>query len=231
MDSPLGADDSMVGALSSDERAALAAWADEADPSDGFTDKVLSAWIAERATEESRPPDDLDDRAEPAAAEQPRRSASAARTRRVVAWAATLAAAAAVMLMVRVLPRASGAEHAGGPTCNHDGDAHGPPSIARLDPAAAPEAGEPEHLALGSNAATVLARHCSPCHDSGDPDAKAGALDVFDVEQSYWWSTMSDAQLEDARDRIRAHEAATDDERRHMNAFVDAELRRRARAG
>ena len=44
MDSPLGANDGSNGGLNDDERAALAAWADDDDePSDAFTEKVLGA--------------------------------------------------------------------------------------------------------------------------------------------------------------------------------------------
>ena len=98
-------------------------------------------------------------------------------------------------------------------------------------PTPAPASAEDEPTVLGTRAGQVLAHHCSPCHDSTDSEAKPGALDVFDVKQPYWWSSMSDAQLEDASMRVGELEGSTDDDRQRMGTFVQAELRRRARAG
>jgi hypothetical protein len=229
MDSPPDVDDSPNGALSSDERAALAAWADEGDAPDGFADRVVAAYLAEQAEQE----DEFAERRASRARTEPRTTIGGGRARRAVGWIAALSAAAIVMLMVRVLPRASEVEGLDPGTCNHAEADPGAPAIARAEGQSAPQSGpsEPDHAVLGAQAAQALAHHCTPCHDSTDPDAKVGALQVFDLDQSYWWPTMSDAQLEDARGRVQELEAATDDERRHVDAFVDAERRRRAQAG
>ena len=138
------------------------------------------------------------------------------------------------MLMVRVLPRASEVEHESAVhACDaamaHEREPRDEPG--RRQPSATPRPASTEPTVLGARAVEVLAHHCSPCHDSTDPEAKAGALGVFDVEQRYWWSTMSDAQLEDASMRVSELEGSTDDERERVGAFVQAELQRRARAG
>lgn len=230
---PVGADDSPHGALSSDERAALAAWADDSDVSDGFTDDVVAAWLAEQVTVDALAGDGLGEHDDPGGSvgAEPRPTVRSGRAKRVVGWVAALSAAAVVMLMVRVLPRASEVGDAGTLAC-HAERTEGSSSPATAEPPrSSPGASTPELTLLADQAATVLAHHCSPCHDSTDPGAKAGALEVFDLDQRYWWPTMSDAQLDDARTRVRERESATDDERRRVDAFVDAELRRRARAG
>ncbi|MCX4245380.1 hypothetical protein OEB96_32440 [Paraliomyxa miuraensis] len=213
--------------MNDDERAALAAWADDDDPSDAFTEKVLCAWFAEQAgsTEEGVVE-------EPALTSEPRAAAS---RRRAVGWVGALATAAVVMLMVRVLPRASEVEretagHACAPAMAQE---RGPADERGRHEPMTPGAvsAEPESTVLGAQAGQVLAHHCNPCHDSTLPDAKTGALEVFDLDKPYWWSTMSDAQLEDASLRVRELAGSTDDERERVGTFVQAELQRRARAG
>jgi hypothetical protein len=208
MDSP--------GALSSEDRAALAAWADEGDIPDGFADRVVVAFLAEQADDE----DPAVER-EPAVTVEPRAAVGGGRLLRMVGLVAAVAAAAAVMLMVRVLPRASEVEvvsaRAPAPTDR--------PEETRTG------LQEPDAAVLGAQAATVLAQHCTPCHDSTDPDANPNALQVFDLEQPQWWLTMSDAQLEDVRTRAQELGAATDDERARVKAFVQAQLQQPAHAG
>lgn len=233
MDSP--------GALSREQRATLAAWADEGDIPPGFADRVVVAFLAERV--------DLDE--DEAVSPEPRAKVGEARLVRVVGIITAMAAAAAVMLMVRVLPRASEVEVAAARTCEHVGagrerglePSRSEPSAASAcetgaeplppEPRAEARAGRPEpNLAvLGAQAATVLAQHCSPCHDSTDFEANPNALQVFDLEQPQWWLTMSDAQLEEARTRVQQLGAATEDERRRVAAFVEVQLRQRAHAG
>jgi hypothetical protein len=247
-----GADDAL-GALSTDERAALAAWADEGDEPDGFADRVVAAMLAERIGDggEGLDVDESEGDASQAAAAEPRVAAGDGRVVRVIGLIAAFAAAAAVMLMVRVLPGAPEVEvvaDAGGemraapvrpaaqaerlPTCDHaDGGAEVPraePPVAETFPAPSPET---VIAVLGAEAGLVLAEHCMPCHDSTDPEANPGALQVYDLEQPQWWLTMSDAQLEEARTRVQQLEAASDDERRRVSAFVEARRQQLARAG
>lgn len=242
MTSPPGAEDALLGALSNHERAMLAAWADDGDVPDGFEDRVVAAMLAERLGELG------DGEGDEAAVARPRAAASEGRVVRLVGWAAAIAAAAAVMLMVRVLPRASEVEQVAeagsasepdGPSSPGEPLAPGEPSRGFEPPrgiepplvetsSASPE---PVLAVLGAAAGTVLAQHCSPCHDSTDPEAKPAALDVFDLEQPQWWLTMSDARLEEARTRVQELGAASDDERRTMDAFVEARLHRMSRAG
>jgi hypothetical protein len=153
-------------------------------------------------------------------------------------------AAAGVMLLVRVRPHASEgavavltsppaqAEPLDDPTCDHaDGSVEAPlaePPVAETFPAPLPET---MLAVLGAEAGLVLAEHCMPCHDSTDPGANPGALQVYDLDQPQWWLTMSDAQLEEARTRVQQLETASDDERRRMSAFVEARRQQLARAG
>lgn len=251
MTSPPGAEDDLLGTLSSRERSMLAAWADDGDVPDDFADRVVAAVLAERLGDG----DGAEDGAEAAVA-RTRAAASEGKVVRLVGWVAAIAAAAAVMLMVRVLPRASevgvaearrpdGAEIGAAPvqspapvepmddpTCEPvDGAAR----LPRIDspPVETPSAKLPEQAfaVLGADATLVLAQHCSPCHDSLDSEANPGALDVFDLEEPQWWLTMSDAQLEEARTRVQELGDASDDERRTLDAFVEARLRRPSHAG
>jgi mono/diheme cytochrome c family protein len=212
MTSPPGADEHL-GALTNEERAALAAWADDGDVPDGFADRVVAACVSERLAESLA--DDVDD--DVAVGSRP--AAREGRVVRLVGLCAAIAAAAAVMLMVRVLPRAS--------EVDVQLAAAGEPS--RVEPAPTEPAAEAD--AIAAEAALVLAQHCSPCHDSTDPGAQPAALQVFDVEQPRWWILMSDAQLEEARLRVQELEAATDDDRRKLDAFAAARRRPPAHAG
>lgn len=236
MTSPPGAEDELLGTLSSRERSMLAAWADDGDVPDDFADRVVAAYLAE-ADEDPE-----------ATVARPRPAASDGKLVRLVGWAAAIAAAAAVMLMVRVLPRASEveqvadghhetavarapvpgqppleAEHQGDATCDHEDGASEPPSVGSSP--------EPVLEVLGREAGIVLAEHCSPCHDSTAPDASLEALLVYDLEQPQWWLTLSDVQLEDVRMRIQGLGAASDDQRRQVNAFIEARQQQVARAG
>lgn len=209
-----GADDPLVGALTPEQLAALHAWADAGDVPDDFADRVVARLRCQRDD-----PPSTHARGQEAAAVASRTGAEARVVRRVGVVAA-LAAAAAVMLMVRVLPRAS--EVADDPAAR-------PASPSERALAMASEPSESQRL--GAAAADVLAEHCRPCHDSTDPEAKPEALAVFDVTEPRWWAVMSDAQLEDASMRVQQLGAATDDERRTMDAFVRARLERPAHAG
>jgi hypothetical protein len=239
MTSPPGADAAAgLSRLSDDERAALAAWADEGDVPDGFAERVAAAWLAERLGEA---PDDEQADEDEAVTAGPRAATRGGRGVRVVGLVATLAAAAAVMCMVRLPPRASeveGAvaaepvEDAEAGACDRAAPGAGP--VRAEAPAAVPaevEPAEPDLAVLGAGAGAVLAQHCMPCHDSTDPAAKPDALQVFDLEQPQWWLTMSDAQLVEARTRVQELAAATDDERWRLAAFVEDQLHRRAHAG
>jgi hypothetical protein len=217
MDSP--------GALSSDDRAALAAWADEGDLPEGFADRVVVAFLAEAAGDVNRA-----DAYEAVVPIEPRATVGGGKLLRLVGFVAAIAAAAAVMLMVRVLPRASEVEVVSAHACEHAG-AKAAPTPTDPPIAAGPSLRAPELAVLGAQAATVLAQHCSPCHDSTDPDANPSALQVFDLEQPQWWLTMSDAQLEQARTRVQELGAASDDERARVKAFVQAQLQQPAHAG
>jgi hypothetical protein len=233
-----------AGPLSSEDRAALAAWADDGDGPDGFAERVVVAFLAERdGRDHDEPSRAANARGEHHAAE-PRTTLGGTRVLRVVGLVAAVAAAAAVMLMVRVLPRASegdelaearagdcgGVEPSLGEHACGLAEAQAQPELGHDEPSVAGQRA-PELAVLGAHAGAVLANHCMPCHDSTDPDAKLGALEVFDLDQSHWWITMSDAQLRDARTRVQENEAATQHERRHVTAFVEAELRRRAHSG
>lgn len=225
MTSPPGAEDALLGALNDHERAALADWADDGDVPDGFEDRVVAAYLGRG---ERQGEGDSDAGGAEAAVARSRAAASEGRVVRLVGWAAAIAAAAAVMLMVRVLPRASEVElvaeaqsEAGEPSRSVE-----PPRAETSSPSP-----EPALVVLGAAAGSVLAQHCSPCHDSTDPERKPAALDVFDLEEPQWWLTMSDAQLEEARMRVQELGAASDDERRTMDAFVEARLHPTAHAG
>ncbi|MCA9708348.1 MAG: hypothetical protein KDK70_21035 [Myxococcales bacterium] len=210
-------------ALSGEERAALLAWAEE-DPPEGFADAVLAAWVAAREPEPE---------SEPAAAPEPRRARRASSLRSVIGIGTAISAAAVVMLLVRVPPSSGeGLDGAAGSLpsaqgCQAHAAAFAEPALAPSIPSVGPDA----HSVLGAEAVAVLVHHCTPCHDGTDPDAKPGALGVFDVQQPRWWSTMSDAQLAEARLRIEELGDAADEERRRMTAFVDAELAQREHAG
>lgn len=206
-----GADDHL-GALTDDERAALAAWADDGDVPDGFEDRVVAAYLSASSASSASGPD----RGEAALA-GPRAAGREGRVVRLVGLGAAIAAAAAVMLMVRVLPRASEVEL-------EVAEAREPSSAEPTTVEPAPE--RPSELAaLGADAALVLAQHCVPCHDSTDPEAKPAALQVFDLQQPQWWLLMSDPQLDVARERLEQLEAATDDDRRKLDAFLAARRR------
>jgi hypothetical protein len=239
MTSPLGADDHL-GALNDDERAALAAWADDGDVSDGFEDRVVAAYLSatlsagssslaegSSSLAEGSSSEDRALRFEgEALATGPRATVREGRVVRLVGFCAAIAAAAAVMLMVRVLPRAEGELEVA--------EARGlsPAELVASEPAnerpseSEVDAAEPDVDALGTEAGLVLAQHCVPCHSSTDREANAGALRIFDVEQPQWWVLMSDAQLDGARQRLEYLDAASEDDRRKLAAFLEA--RRRA---
>ncbi len=222
MDDPLGAADPSDGALTSEERAALAAWA-EHDASDGFADAVLQAWSVEQSDDDQAPLEPEE--------QAGRRTSGRMSMRSVIGLGAAVAAAAAVMLMVRVAPPGTGQAVAGTPGCEHAES-----SLRSSDLLPSPTPSESASLeergsALGDDAVAVLARHCSPCHDGEDVDARARALDVFDVQQRSWWPGMSSAQLTETRQRIERLGSAREDERRSVAAFVDAQLSLRAHAG
>jgi hypothetical protein len=232
--------------LSSENRAALAAWADDGDGPDGFADRVVVAFLAQREADVDDALDEADEADDEVIAAEPRAAVGDGRVLRMVGLVAAVAAAAAVMLMVRVLPGApEGVEVADAGRFQHAGvgdeppdrrdcehaEAGAGPSLAELPAQGQPSPPQPDLAILGAQAATVLAQHCSPCHDSTDPEANPNALQIFDLEQPQWWLTMSDAQLEDARTRVQELEAATDDERGRVKAFVEVQLRQRAHAG
>ncbi|MCH9683613.1 MAG: hypothetical protein K0V04_19400 [Deltaproteobacteria bacterium] len=230
MDDPenVGLDEANV--LSHEQRVALAEWS-EGEPSAGFADAVMAAWARE-----------LEPEAEDAEHGGSRLTATATRPtprrRNLIGLVAGLAAAAAVLLLVQALPRASAGvsiasgEHHGP---DHQCEDHAAPGPVVAEPMAVPASfgAQPDArmAALGDGALAVLTTHCMPCHDSQDPDAKDGALRVYDTRQSRWWQTMSDDQLREATTRVEELGVASDDQRRSMAAFVEAELSRRARAG
>lgn len=238
MTSPLGADDEPRGALSPTERTMLAAWADEGDPPDDFAERVVARFLAERIGESDAGIDDPSEALDggafgpgaggsmgPAIATEGR-AVGEGKVVRLVGFAAAFAAAAAVMLMVRVLPRS--AEEGAAETAVAAVQSPEPPAEA-TGPAAVGE--RADAVSLAAEAGAVLATHCSPCHDSEDPEAKPEAVRVFDVAQPQWWLTMSDAQLDDTRTRVQTLGAASEDERRRVDAFVEARRRRDAHAG
>ena len=249
MTSPPGADDAL-GVSSSDERAALAAWADEGDVPDGFADRVVAAYLAERFGEhaEALEGDEGEDEGEAndANAAEPRAAASEDGLVRVVGLVAAFAAAAAVMLMVRVLPRASEVERVAegpsavlvepslpnepiaSPSCEGGDRIIAPPGVA---PPVDEEVSDTVVDVLGFDAGLVLAEHCAPCHDSTAPDSTIEALLVFDLEHPQWWLPLSDAQLVNVRTRIQELEHTSNDQRRRVSAFVDARRRQLARSG
>lgn len=240
MTSPPGVDDHL-GALTDDERAALAAWADDGDVPDGFEDRVVAAfastWGAGASTtgpgERAGSPDPLGGmgRLDPgrllegdALATGPRAAVREGRVLRLVGLCAAVAAAAAVMLMVRVLPRASEVEPAREVASVERAEPAEP--IVRIEPPAAvpAPAGECDTDVLAAEATLVAAQHCSPCHDSAARDAVPGAVDVFDIQQQEWWSLMSETQIEGARRRARVIEDATEEDRAKLDAFLARRL-------
>jgi hypothetical protein len=221
MTSPPGAE--VFGALDDEERAALAAWADDGDGPDDFSDRVVAAFMAERVGAAAG-----DDAEVEAAAVRTSARTGEGRVVRVVGLCAAIAAAAAVMLMVRVLPRSADAEATDTAVAAGVGVSGEPAAEATVGGAAAERV---DLMALGADAAAVLAVHCSPCHDAEDPEAKPEALRVFDIRQPQWWITMSDAQLEEARTRVQELGAASEDERRTVTAFVEARQRATPHAG
>lgn len=205
-------------ALSEREQRALAAWADD-DPPEGFADAVVAAWLLEQEGAE----------AEPVASIR-----SARRDRGpLVGIVAGLAAAAAVLLMVRTLPSVARSAQVSEPALGCD---HGDEDVDRPSPLAALVEPSPERDAapvpaqtagLATDALAALTRHCMPCHDGADADAEPGALQVYDVRRARWWEAMSDEQLREAQTRIEQLGEASEQERRSMAAFVDAQLRHR----
>lgn len=233
MSSPHGADDPGLGALTNgalthDERAALAAWADQDDPPDGFADRVVVSLLAERLGHAG---DGEGASAAEAAAVRSRATIGEGRVVRLVGFVTAIAAAAGVMLMVRVLPRASEVER----ERESARVAEAAPALSPLGQAPAPMGLEGEVVdpvqVLGEDAGRVLAQHCSPCHDSDDPEANPASLQVFDLRDAEWWHAMSEEQLEGVRQRMPQGAEATDDERRRVNAFVDALQGRASCAG
>ncbi|MCA9653966.1 MAG: hypothetical protein H6712_03780 [Myxococcales bacterium] len=201
--------------MSERERRDLAAWA-EHDPPDGFADAVVAAWGLERREAEA----ELE--ASPTRTTDPGRH-------RTVGIVAGLAAAAAVLLLARAVP---GETHtgsgAGEEQCDRGGSSSPSPLAGLAD---GPDEIATSSEALAADALAVLTHHCMPCHDGESRDAKAGALQVYDLRQARWWETMSDEQLREAQTRIEQLGAASDRQRHSMAAFVDAQLRQRAAAG
>jgi mono/diheme cytochrome c family protein len=94
--------------------------------------------------------------------------------------------------------------------------------VARL---AAPEVEPPVALTqMRAEAHTLLAVHCSPCHDSTAFDAEGQALDVFDVQDSRWWLTMSDRQLRVVIDRMASRDGMSPDDIEGITSYIEAEL-------
>jgi hypothetical protein len=75
---------------------------------------------------------------------------------------------------------------------------------------------------------TLLAAHCAPCHDSIALDAESDALEVFDVQDSRWWLTMSDRQLRVIVDRMASRDGMSTDDIAGITNYVAAELEFRA---
>jgi mono/diheme cytochrome c family protein len=94
--------------------------------------------------------------------------------------------------------------------------------VARL---AAPDVEPPVALTqMRAEAHTLLAVHCSPCHDSTAFDAEGEALDVFDVQDSRWWLTMSDRQLRVVIDRMASRDGMSPDDIEGIASYIEAEL-------
>jgi hypothetical protein len=111
-------------------------------------------------------------------------------------------------------------------------------------PAAAPTA-DPARSSLGdgNQARLVLERHCGTCHREDSPEAKRGALAVFNLNRADWAAAMSEDRLRDARNRLRDMQpkgrsddkvldglfggTTTADEVALFDGFVDSELHRR----
>jgi hypothetical protein len=74
-------------------------------------------------------------------------------------------------------------------------------------------------------ARAVLDKHCGSCHREDSPRADPRALAVFNLKKPDWSASMSDERLRKARGRLSA---ATPDELLRFDAFVAAELARRA---
>lgn len=248
MDDPFVADPLADGPLTHGERAALAAWAEQ-DALTGFADSVVAAWAMSQATEAKLEVEAFDGAtpfAEPLTEPMTEQGADAsvAGIRRlghrpsgiggVVGLVAAFAAAAAVMLMVRVLPRDVGSlavardcARSAAPRALESES--GLAAMERGDGSNSDSVGAP-YSVLEADAMAVLTAHCSPCHDGAAEGAQSGALDVFDVRQPKW-RTMSGEQLRQTNLRFGELGTVTDDERRRMTTFVEAELSRRAHAG
>jgi hypothetical protein len=98
-----------------------------------------------------------------------------------------------------------------------------------------------------NEAQLVLERHCGVCHREDSPEAKSGALAVFNLNDPNWAASMPDDRLRDARGRIRDMQprGSSDDraldghfggtttagEVATFDAFVAAELDRRGVTG
>lgn len=77
---------------------------------------------------------------------------------------------------------------------------------------------------LRTRAHTLLAEHCSPCHDAEDARARGEALAVFDTRSPQWWLTMSEQQLEVMLSRAADEETMTPAEVDGVARYVAAEL-------
>ena len=94
---------------------------------------------------------------------------------------------------------------------------------------AAPVIEPPVALArMRADAHTLRAAHCAPCHDSTAMDAENDALEIFDVQDSRWWLTMSDRQLRVVVDRMTSRDGMTPDDIAGITSYIEAELDFRA---
>jgi hypothetical protein len=75
---------------------------------------------------------------------------------------------------------------------------------------------------LANDARGVLERHCGLCHRQDSPQAKAGALAVFNLNEPDWSASMTKERLASARMRLVAAPSGGDPAPQEDVAIFDA---------
>ncbi len=82
-----------------------------------------------------------------------------------------------------------------------------------------------------TDARLVLEKHCGLCHLEDSPQAKRGALAIFNLRRPDWYVSLSEEQLKSARTRLAeaptGGDPASPDEVARFDAFAASELARR----
>ena len=66
----------------------------------------------------------------------------------------------------------------------------------------------------------VMTEHCGKCHQSSLPTANPKALEIFDLDKTPWYSTVSDKHLESISKRLSTKSGVSDSERKAILDFI-----------